>query len=109
MNQNTDATKPQETEVSSQTQLAILLSIRGGLTSGFTVQRCISQIAKVGPAGNWEAAASKYEVGSSLAQALLTSGAFSSEVQLLIGFMDDHQVNPVQQLDPAIDYLKAVL
>ncbi len=52
MNQNTDATKPQDTEVSSQTQLAILLSIRGGLTSGFTVQRCISQIANVGPAGN---------------------------------------------------------
>ncbi|AWE96333.1 hypothetical protein CSC26_7284 (plasmid) [Pseudomonas aeruginosa] len=39
----------------------------------------------------------------------MTSGAFSSDVQLLIGFMDDHQVNPVQQLDPAIDYLKAVL
>ncbi len=75
MNQNTDATKPQDTEVSSQTQLAILLSIRGGLTSGFTAQRCISQIAKVGPVGNWEAAASKYEVGSSLAQALLTSGS----------------------------------
>ncbi|AVK09335.1 hypothetical protein CSB93_6758 (plasmid) [Pseudomonas paraeruginosa] len=39
----------------------------------------------------------------------MTSGAFSSEVQLLIGFMDDHQVNPVQQLDPAIDFLKSIL
>lgn len=109
MNQNTDATKPQDTEVSPQKQLAILLSIQGGLTNGITTQRCLSQIAKVSPIGNWESASTEYEMSSSLPRALLCSGAFCSDVQLLLGFLDGPQINPHQQLAPAIEYLKAIL